>query len=131
MEHILSTLIQFTKQQDQEYINPLCCFQSFRSNEKLCISNCLKECRSCNDLLRENLEERPQQLILSYAYPHKPVNSQTIAQYVKHFLGMRGIDITIFTAHSTLRSAPTSTANNMGFSIKGTQKAVGWSRAST
>ena len=43
---------------------------------------------------------------------------------------MCGIDITIFTAHST-RSASISTANNMGFSIKDIQKAAGWSGGST
>ena len=90
-------------------------FWSFKPNEKPCIINCLKEYRSRTDLLRENLEGTPQQLILSYAYPHKPVNSQAIAQYVKLFLDMCGIDITIFTAHST-RSALTSTADNMGSS---------------
>ena len=57
---------------------------------------------------------------------NKPVNSQTIARYVKLFLGMCGIEITIFTAHST-RIASTSTANNMGLSIKDIQKATGWS----
>ena len=85
--------------------------------------NCLKKYRSHTDLLRENLEETPQQLILSYAYPHKAVNSQTIARYVKLSLGMCGIDITIFTAHST-RSASISTANNMGWSIMDTEKRV-------
>ena len=54
-------------------------FQSFKPNEKLCIINCLIEYRSRTNLLRENLEGTPQQLILSYAYPHKPINSQTIA----------------------------------------------------
>ena len=37
---------------------------------------------------------------------------------------MCGIDITIFTAHS-MRSASTSTANNMGLSIKDIKKAAG------
>ena len=78
----------------------------------------------------ENIEGTPQQLILSYAYPHKPVNSLTIARYVKLFLGMCGIDIIIFTTYST-RSASTSTANNMGLSIKSIQKPGGWSGDST
>ena len=105
-------------------------FQSFEPNEKLCIINCLKEYSSRTDILRKNLERTTQQLILSYAYPHNWVNSQTIAPYEKLFLGMLGIDITIFTAHS-IRSASTSTANNMGLSIKDIQKAAGWSGDST
>jgi len=38
---------------------------------------------------------------------------------------MAGIDITVFTAHST-RSASTSKANNMGLAIKDICKAAGW-----
>ena len=77
-------------------------FQSFEPNEKLCIINCLKEYRSCNDFLKENVEGTPQQVILSYAYLLKPVNSQTIARYAKLFLGMGGIDITVLTLLQTL-----------------------------
>ena len=39
---------------------------------------------------------------------------------------MCGIDITIFTAHST-RVASTTTANNMDLSVKDIQKAAGFS----
>ena len=95
--------------------------QSFKPNKKLCIINCFKEYRSRTDLLTENLEGILQQLILYYAYPHEPVNLQTIAQYVKLFWGMCGIDITIFTGHST------RITNNMGLSVKDIQKAAGWS----
>jgi len=105
-------------------------FKAFKENENLCIINCLQEYRQRTDLVRENLEGNPQQLILSYAYPHKPINSQSIARYIKLFLGMCGIDITVFTTHST-RSASTSKANNIGLSIKDIQKAAGWSNEST
>ena len=43
---------------------------------------------------------------------------------------MCGINITIFTANLTQR-ASTSTANNLGLSIKDIQKAAGWSENST
>ena len=39
---------------------PSLVFQSFETNEKLSIINCLKEYRSRIDLLRENLEGTPQ-----------------------------------------------------------------------
>ena len=54
----------------------------------------------------------------------------TIVRYVKRFLDICEIDITIFIAHS-IRSATTSTANNMDLSIKDIQKAAGWSGDST
>ena len=76
-------------------------FQSFNPNEKPSITNYLKENRSRTDLLRGDLEGTSQQLILPYAYAHKPVNSQIIAQYVKLFFGMSVIDTTVFNAHST------------------------------
>ena len=105
-------------------------FESFPDNENLCIVNCIQEYISRTKLIRENLEGQPTKLILSYAYPHQPVGSATIAQYVKTFLGMAGVDLTVFTAHST-RSASSSKANNIGLSIKDIQKAAGWTNDST
>ena len=105
-------------------------FETYQENEKLCIVNCLKEYINRTMNIRENLPNQPQQLTLSYAYPHHPVGSATIARYVKHFLGLAGVDVTVFTAHST-RSASTSKANNMGLSMKDIPKAAGWSNDNT
>ena len=79
------------------------CSLSFEPNEKLTIINCIKEYISCTDLFKENLEGTPQQLILSYAYSHRPVNSQIIAWYIKLFLGMYGIDSTVYLLHTLLK----------------------------
>ena len=57
--------------------------------------------------------------------PHNPVKSAMLARYVKNFLYDAGIDITIFTAHST-RAASTSKLNNLGLSMKDIFKAAGW-----
>ena len=84
-------------------------------------------------LIRENLptdKEEKHSLILSYYPPHRPVKSATLARYVKDTLGEAGIDITVFTTHST-RSASTSKANNMGLSLKDISKAAGWRGDST
>ena len=105
-------------------------FQVFPHNNKLCVVNCLKEYTKRTDNIRENLAKQPKNLILSYAYPHLPVGPSTIARYVKQFLGLAGIDLTVFTAHST-RSASTSKANNIGLSMKDIQKAAGWTNDST
>ena len=66
--------------------------------------------------MRENLDGNLKELILSYAHPFKPINSQSVAKYIKRFLAMAGIDITVFTTHS-VRSASTSKANNRVFNI--------------
>ena len=80
--------------------------------------------------LFEKIHEDDKQLIISYAYPNKPVKSATIARYLKLFLKDAGIDITVFTPHST-RSASTSKANNLGLSLKEIAKAAGWKGGST
>ena len=105
-------------------------FREFPYNEKLCVVNCLHEYIKRTELIRENLEGDNDQLILSYAYPHNAINSQSIARYIKLFLGLCGINITVFTAHS-VRSSSTSKANNIGLSIKDIQKAAGWRGSST
>ncbi|KAJ8727382.1 hypothetical protein PYW07_001501 [Mythimna separata] len=49
-------------------------------------------------------------LILSLNKPHKPVSPSTISRWIKNTLSVCGIDISIFSGHST-RHASTSTAN--------------------
>ena len=92
--------------------------------------SCIREYVNRTKLIRDNLEGDSDQLILSYAYPHNPINSQSIARYIKLFLELCGIDITVFTAHS-VRSSSTSKANNIGLSIQDIQKAAGWRGTST
>ena len=94
-------------------------------NKKLCIVGCLGKYLKRTDNIRENLEEQPKGLVLSYRYPYQPVTTSTIARYVKLFLGLTGIDTTVFTTHST-RKALTSKANNLGLSLKDISKAAGW-----
>ena len=105
-------------------------FLLYPHNEKLCVVNCILEYKRRTELIRENLEGTPTEVVLSYAYPHKHVKSATIARYVKLFLGLAGIDITVFTAHST-RSASTSKANNLGLCLQDIKKAGGWRSNST
>ena len=100
-------------------------FEAFPHDDTLCIIKCLEEYINRTALIRENACEGDKQLLLSFSYPHKPVKSATIARYIKMFLGMAGIDLTVFSAHST-RSAATIKANNLGLSIKDIKKAAGW-----
>ena len=104
-------------------------FQKFEES-KICVLECLNEYIRRTELIRENLPNQPKQLILSYAYPHKPVTTPTITRYVKMFLELAGIDITVFTCHST-RKASTSKANNLGLSLKDINRAAGWFSSST
>ena len=95
-------------------------YREFNSNKKLCVVTCLKEYILRIELIRENLEGNKDQLILSYAYPQKPIDChQSTARHIKLFLELSGIDFTAFTAHSK-RSSSTSKANNVGLCLKET-----------
>ena len=99
-------------------------FERF-SKQKLCVVYCLEEYLERTKHIRENLEGNPQELFLSYVYPHKPVGQSTIMRYIKLFMLEAGVDITVYANHS-LRKASISKANNLGLSIKDIQKAAGW-----
>ena len=105
-------------------------FNIYPQSSKLCSIDCLREYSSRTILMRENLDRNLQELILSYAYPFKTINSRSIKRYAKLFLAMAGIDIIVCTTHSVC-SASTSKANNIGLSIKDIQKAANWQGSST
>ena len=108
-------------------------FEAFPHNTNLCVYKCLEAYLNRTELIRENLpreEGEKLSLILSYQYPNLPVKSATLARYVKDTLGHAGIDVTVFTTHST-RAASTSKGNNMGLSLKEISKAAGWRGEST
>ena len=109
-------------------------FLAFPHSERMCVVKCLKEYIKRTELIRENIDVQGkihnEMLVLSHTYPHKPVNSATLARYVKLFLGEAGVDLKVFTAHST-RSASTSKANNMGHRLKDISNAAGWKGSST
>lgn len=68
-------------------------------------------------------------LFISHKKPHHAVSTQTISRWIKNVLREAGIDVTIFTAHST-RHASTSAASRSGISIDIIQKSAGWSQNS-
>ena len=102
------TVLKATKPINHEH--PLVS-NTYPQNSKLCIIDCLQEYRSRTSLVREDLNENPQELILSYAYPFKPISSQSIARYIKIFLAMSRIGITVSTTHF-VRSVSTSKVDN-------------------
>ena len=105
-------------------------FEKFLPNEKVCVISCIEECLKKTKSIREKRKNRPTQLLLSYPPPHNPAHSSTIAWYVKLFLNLLGIVMTMYTAHSTKNSS-FSRVENLELSLKNIQKAVGWSQSST
>ena len=70
------------------------------------------------------------QLLLSYIQPHKQVVPSTISGWLKNVLKSSGINVSLFTAHST-RSATISKASASGLSMKEILERGTWSNKST
>lgn len=69
-------------------------------------------------------------LFLSTRKPYKSVTPSTISRWVKKVMAESGIDISIFSAHST-RHASTSAAYRKGVNIDDIRRAAGWTGEST
>lgn len=73
---------------------------------------------------------KSQRLFISFKKPHNPVTTQTLSRWIKAALKEGGIDVSIFSAHST-RHASTSRALRQGVSIDQIRQTAGWSNNST
>ena len=95
--------------------------RTFPDNIKLCPIAHLK-----HDLSRTEKLGECNQLFMSYMKPHSPVGRQKNSRWIKSVLASVGIDMDIYSAHST-RAESTSTAASAGVSLKVILKAAGWS----
>lgn len=78
----------------------------------------------------EQLRKETTQLLISYQKPYTPVTRSTVSRWVKMVLTMAGIDMNIFTPHST-RAASTSAAQRTAVPINTILQTAGWSNKST
>ena len=70
------------------------------------------------------------QLLLSYIQPHKQLVPSTISGWLKNVVNFSGINVSLFTAHST-RFAATSKASASGLSVIEILERGTWSNMST
>ena len=70
------------------------------------------------------------QLLLSYIQPHRQVVPSTISGWLKKVLNSSGVDVSLFTDHST-RSATSSKASASGLSKIEILEQGTWSNKST
>jgi len=75
------------------------------------------------------LRKESTQLFIAMVKPHKPVAPCTIARWLKEVLKLSGINVGIFTAHST-RSASVSAAADSRVTVNDILKAADWSSES-
>lgn len=69
-------------------------------------------------------------LLISYTKPLKPVTNSTVARWIRSTLQDAGIDVSIFSAHSS-RTASTSYSANAQLPLANILKAGGWANART
>lgn len=97
----------------------------FREKPDICPVLTLLAYLDLTSSLRGNVDS----LFIGVRKPHKLVSAQTLSRWVKTTLGECGIDISIFTAHST-RHAATSKAHKLGINLETVRKTAGWSGSS-
>lgn len=77
----------------------------------------------------KNIRKDFPNLFISFRKPFNVVSPQTLSRWVKSTLALSGIDVTMFSAHST-RHAATSAAYRLGVSIDLIKQTAGWSGSS-
>jgi hypothetical protein len=105
-------------------VQPSLVLPFFVNNTKICPASAL-----LNYIDRTNSIRQCQNLFVAYKKPHKAVSSQTLSRWIKSTLENSGIDVTIFSAHST-RHAASSAAKRLGVSIDTIRRTAGWSSSS-
>ena len=100
--------------------------KSYSECPAICVVNALKEYIEKTKDLRKN--ENP--LFISYNRPHAAVSKDTISRWLKRVMEESGIDIDLFSAHST-RAASCSKAKVDEIHIDEILKTAGWSNSKT
>lgn len=97
----------------------------FHDKPEICPVNTLDAYLNITDPLRIQHSN----LFISLRKPHSIITSQTLSRWVKNTLEECGVDVSIFTAHST-RHAATSKAFKLGVNIDLIRKTAGWTGSS-
>lgn len=104
---------------------PILVLPYFENKPEICPGKVLKSYLEKSSSLRRDI----QSLFISVRRPFKAVGSQTLSRWIKETLKDSGIDVNVFTAHST-RHAATSAAHNLGVSLDLIRRTAGWSGSS-
>lgn len=94
----------------------------FATNSILCRVACLERYITVSDPFRN---QNSSTLYLGLKSPHHEIGASTIARWIKSILQSAGVDIAIFSAHST-RSASSSKASAAGVPIEKIILAGSW-----
>ncbi|KAK6011055.1 reverse transcriptase [Ostertagia ostertagi] len=100
-------------------------YEAYLANSLLCPVKTLEQYLAATEKLRGG----EQTLLLSYASPHRPISSATVARWIKMVLVEADVGDG-FAAHST-RSASTSKAYKQGLSLETIMRAAAWAPGSS
>lgn len=103
-------------------------FKSYKE-KALCVVHCLQEYLKRTKILRKGRERGRSKLFISTRKPHKPICRDTLSNWVKKGLKLSGVNMDIFTAHST-RAASTSKVKG-SVKLSTILKTAGWRRSQT
>lgn len=98
----------------------------YAKNVKLCVVTHLQVYESKT----KNLRGGETGLLVSYMRPHKRIAKDTVSRWIKTMLTRAGVNMKIFTPHST-RAAAVSKAKRCAVPIGTILKTAGWSRSCT
>lgn len=105
---------------------PILFLPYFIENPNICPASTINDYMDVTSQLRPvNIDN----LIISFKKPHKPASSQTLSRWIKQTLAESGVDVSVFSAHST-RHAATSAAAAHGVCIDTIRKTAGWTSSS-
>lgn len=105
---------------------PVLVLPYFRENLAICPATAVDDYLFMTSSLRSNVIDN---FFITYKKPHKKASSQSISRWIKQTLAESGVDVSVFSAHST-RHASTSAAASAGVSIDMIRKTAGWSSSS-
>lgn len=105
-------------------VQPSLVLPFYTNNTKICPASAI-----LNYIDRTSSIRNCENLFIAFKKPHKAVTSQTLSRWVKSTLKSSGIDVNIFSAHST-RHAATSAAKRLGVNIDTIRRTAGWSSSS-
>lgn len=105
---------------------PLLFLPYFWEDPSICPASALDDYLAATSGLRP---EGVENLLITHKKPHKEASSGTISRWIKQTLAECGVDVTVFSAHST-RHASTSAAASAGVPIDTIRKTAGWSTSS-
>lgn len=105
---------------------PVLILPYFRENLTICPAIAVDDYLFMTSNIRPNNTDH---LFITYKKPHKKASSQSISRWIKQTLAESGVDVGVFSAHST-RHASTSAAASAGVSIDTIRKTAGWSSSS-